>query len=96
MSVLRERAEKVVKLEADLLRCKNKINEMLEEQLDSARKWCQVVHGFENDILKHKAEIEYWLQNYQENARNKIKDLSEENALHVGQQEPGGHHDPNS
>merc|ERR1711915_528966 len=81
LDVLRERAEKVDKLEGEILRYKDKMNdieffksrveelrednrilvetkEMLEEQLASSRKRCEVVLALENDIIKYKGDLE--------------------------------------
>ena len=102
LDVLRERAEKVDKLEAEILRYKDKMNdieffksrveelrednrilvetkEMLEEQLSSSRKRCEVVLGLENDIIKYRGDIDR-LQQERDLDRSKIQDLIDENA----------------
>ena len=79
---LEEKTEQLSETKEELAKIQDITSKLKTENLELAdsRKWCEVVLGLENDILKYKGEIER-LQKHREYDRNKIKDLAEENAL---------------
>jgi len=101
LDIIKERANKVDRLEAEMQRYKDKVadidffksrvdelrednrilietKDMLEEQLDSARKRGEQIMSLENDILRYKTEESNHTME-RENDKRRIDELTEEN-----------------
>ena len=74
---LEEKTEQLSETNVELAKIQDINAKLKTENLELAdsRKLCEVVLGFENEILKYKGEIER-LQKHRDYDRNKMKDLA--------------------